>query len=254
MRFKDKVIVVTGGGQGIGRAIAQGFAGEGGKVVIADIDTEAGMESEQIIQARGQCARFIETDVADETAVKLLMEVIERDFGRLDVLVNNAGISYKGNILTDPVAQWDRVVGVNLRGAYLCSKYAAPSLIRYQGNIINIASTRALMSEADSEAYAASKGGLLAMTHALAVSLGPAVRVNAISPGWIEVRDWQKRSRAETPVHSFEDASQHPVGRVGKPEDIAHACLYLASSEAGFITGINLVIDGGMTIKMIYAE
>jgi len=110
------------------------------------------------------------------------------------------------------------------------------------------------MSEADSEAYAASKGGLLAMTHALAVSLGPAVRVNAISPGWIEVRDWQKRSRAETPVHTAEDAAQHPVGRVGKPEDIAQACLYLAAPEAGFITGVNLVIDGGMTIKMIYAE
>lgn len=254
MRFKDKVIVVTGGGQGIGRAIAQTFAGEGAKAVIADIDTEAGMENEEIIRARGQYARFMATDVADEESVKSLMETVAKDFGRLDVLVNNAGISYKGNILTDPVDRWDRVIGVNLRGAYLCAKYAAPQLIRCRGSIINIASTRALMSEADSEAYAASKGGLLAMTHALAVSLGPAVRVNAISPGWIEVRDWQKRSRAETPVHTAEDAAQHPVGRVGKPEDIAQACLYLAAPETGFITGVNLVIDGGMTIKMIYAE
>jgi NAD(P)-dependent dehydrogenase (short-subunit alcohol dehydrogenase family) len=185
-----------------------------------------------------------------------LFKTIDERWGKVDVLINNAGISHRGNLFTEPVEVWDRILNVNLRGAYLCAKYAASIMKEHGGgSIVNIASTRALMSEPDSEAYAASKGGILALTHALAVSLGPyGIRVNAVSPGWIEVGDWQKKGRTIIPYHSERDKAQHPVGRVGTPGDIAEACLYLTTEEAGFITGTNLVVDGGMTKKMIYEE
>lgn len=145
------------------------------------------------------------------------------------------------------------ILSVNLRGPFMVCKYAVPLLRQAKpGVIINIASTRASMSEADTEPYSASKGGIVALTHALAISLGPDIRVNAISPGWIEVGDWKKRQTRTEPEHRPQDRSQHPVGRVGTPADIASAALYLASDHASFITGQNMTIDGGMTVKMIY--
>ena len=256
MQFSDQVVIVTGGGQGIGRAIARAFAAEGASVVIADMDAEAGEENRSFIENVGQKAFFVPTDVSDTESVKRLAEHTGARFGKINVLINNAGISIKSDFLTDAPEIWDRVINTNLRGAYLCAKFCAPSMITAGGgSIVNIASTRALMSEPDSEAYAASKGGILALTHALAVTLGPrGVRVNAVSPGWIEVSDWQKNSRATAPFHSAPDRAQHPAGRVGVPQDIAAACLYLAAPQAGFITGTNLVVDGGMTVKMIYEE
>lgn len=148
------------------------------------------------------------------------------------------------------------MIGVNLRGTFLCSQAAARSMVARGrgGDIINIASTRAFMSEPGTEAYTASKGGIVALTHGMAISLGPhGIRVNAISPGWIETAEWQFSPRARTPVHSDRDRLQHPVGRVGRPEDIAEACLFLAE-QAGFVTGQNITIDGGMSVKMIYEE
>ena len=196
---------------------------------------------------------FIETDIAVESEVEGLMSNTLTRFSRLDALVNNAGIGITKPVTELSLAEWQQVIGTNLTGAFLCSKHAAPFLKEKGGAIVNIASTRALMSEANTEAYAASKGGLLALTHALAVSLGPAVRVNAVSPGWIEVRDWQKGEQ-EAPEHSEEDKAQHPVGRVGRPEDVAALVHFLLGEESGFITGQNFVVDGGMTKKMIYAE
>lgn len=148
--------------------------------------------------------------------------------------------------------EWQRVLEVNLTGPFLCSRAFAPLLRTRHGSIVNIASTRALMSEPHTESYAAAKGGLVALTHALALSLGPEVRVNCISPGWIDVTPWAKRSRRHPQPLSRRDHAQHPAGRVGRPEDIAAMVLYLASDRAGFITGENIVIDGGMTRKMIY--
>lgn len=148
--------------------------------------------------------------------------------------------------------EWNRVIAVNLTGAMLCVKHAAPHLRAARGAIVNIASTRALMSEPNTEAYAASKGGIVALTHALAMSLGPDVRVNCICPGWIDSAPWQKKSKRKTPQWSEQDHTQHPAGRVGEPMDIANMAVYLLSEKAGFITGQNFVVDGGMTKKMIY--
>ena len=252
-----RVAIVTGGGQGIGRAIAKAFWEDGWQVVIAELDEEAGREAEAEL-AGGEGKRqavFVQTDVADESSVQSLIREVEEAFSRLDLVVNNAGLGFPGVPVEElPVEVWDRILAVNLRGPFLMAKHAAPLLRKTRGSIVNIASTRALMSEPNTEPYSASKGGVLALTHALAVSLGPEVRVNAISPGWIEVSEWKKSSLRTVPDLRPVDHAQHPVGRVGRPEDIAEVCRFLASDGASFITGQNFVVDGGMTIKMIYAE
>lgn len=248
-----RTAVITGGGQGIGKAAARHLLEQGLAVVIAEIDAEAGRETEREYAALGPI-RFVSCDVAREDQVRAVVESTMEEFGRLDALVNNAAITRRKPLAQLGLDEWQAVLGVNLTGPLLCSKYAAPYLAKAGGAIVNIASTRALMSEPNTEAYAASKGGLVALTHALAVSLGPAVRVNCICPGWIETGEWKKRSRRSAPEHSERDRLQHPVGRVGHPGDIAALVAFLVSGEAGFITGANFVVDGGMTRKMIYEE
>jgi len=245
--------IVTGGAQGIGKATARRFLEKGMNVVIADVDEEAGMETAAEYEDLGNI-RFIPCDVSDEAQVRGLIDAAVNEYQGLSALINNAGISRFKPLDEATLADWNAVIGVNLTGTFLCSKYAAPYLRAAGGAIVNIASTRALMSEANTEAYAASKGGIVALSHSLAVSLGPAVRVNCICPGWIETGDWEKESARTTPRHSEQDRLQHPAGRVGVPADIAALIDYLISSEAGFITGANFVVDGGMTRKMIYAE
>jgi NAD(P)-dependent dehydrogenase (short-subunit alcohol dehydrogenase family) len=250
---KPGVALVTGGGQGIGRGIALHLAANGCTVVIFDLDAEAAIETAD--EANGRIVPLV-GDVSDETAVADLVAQIDRDFGRLDGLVNNAGIAgpFTGPPEELRLADWNRVLAVNLTGPFLLAKHAAPVLRRSGGAIVNIASTRALQSEAHTEAYSASKGGLVALTHALAVSLGPEVRVNCLSPGWIAVEAWQKQANRREPVLRPEDHGQHPAGRVGRPEDMAALTAFLLSDEAGFITGQNFVVDGGMTRKMIYLD
>lgn len=251
-----KVAAVTGGAQGIGKAVALEFVKAGYEVSVADTDKEAGMELMEQVRSLDGKGMFLPVDVAEETEVERWFKLMLDDFGRIDALVNNAGIGMNGPMLELPLESFDRVISVNLRGTFVCSQQAARAMKRQGvGVILNIASTRAMMSEAGTEAYSASKGGLLALTHAMAVSLGPyGIRVNAVSPGWIETADWQKASKRRQPVHSERDRMQHPAGRVGTPADIAAACLYLAGTGAGFVTGQNLVVDGGMTVKMIYEE
>lgn len=251
MKAKVKVAVVTGGGQGIGKATAKALLENGWTVVIAELDKAAGRETEHEYRAIGTI-RFVPTDVADEESVKGMIRDAGMQFARIDLLVNNAAISANKPVTALSVKAWDRTMGVNLKGAFICAKYAASYLRKTKGSIINIASTRAFMSEPDTEAYAASKGGIVALTHSLAVSLGPDVRVNCISPGWIDASVWKRKHAGKKSKLSAADHSQHPCGRVGKPEDIASLILYLASPASGFITGANFIIDGGMTRKMIY--
>jgi hypothetical protein len=252
MNGTSKVSIITGGGQGIGKAIAQRFLQEGMAVVLAESDEEAGREAQAELAAHGT-VQFVPTDVASESDVQALLAATLARFGRVDSLINNAGISRNIPLANLTMADWSRVLAINLTGPLLCAKYAAPHLRQTHGAIVNIASTRALMSEPHTEAYSASKGGLVSLTHALALSLAPVVRVNCISPGWIEVSAWKKRAARAEPTVSDQDHAQHPAGRVGRPEDVAGLTHYLVSDEAGFVTGQNFVIDGGMTKKMIYA-
>lgn len=231
-----KTILITGGAQGIGRGCAEHFLKLGWNVTAVDIQP---MESGDRLEA-------VHGDTSLETTAKQAVKKTIERFGRIDALINNAGVSTFGKFKVEelPLEEWNRVLGVNLTGYFLMAKHAAPFLRQTKGAIVNIASTRAIQSEPDSEAYAASKGGVVALTHALAVSLGPDVRVNCISPGWIETRKDAK--------HSDADRLQHPAGRIGIPQDIAELAAYLIA--AGFVTGQNFVADGGMTKKMIYAE
>ena len=243
---------MTGAAQGIGAAIADSFAAGGACVVVTDRDGRLGLRRCGDIRKRGGSAEFIRADVSKPRDITRMVREAVRLCGRIDVLVNNAGIGAGSEFLGRPLGDWDRVINTNLRGADLAAQAAAPYLIKTAGSIVNIASTRALMSEADTEPYSASKGGLLALTHALAVTLSGKVRVNVVSPGWIDTQDWHYDVKRRE--WTAQDHAQHPAGRVGKPEDVAHACLFVCSPEAGFITGQNFVVDGGMTVKMIYAD
>ncbi|MDE3238106.1 MAG: SDR family oxidoreductase [Paracoccaceae bacterium] len=221
--------IVTGGAGLIGTGICAALAEAGWDVVSFDVSPgPAGL-------------RHIPCDVTDEVSVAAAFDRLGWD--SIDLLVNNAGIAgaHSGPLTDLTLSDWRRVVDSHLTGAFLMTRAAIPRMAQ-GGCIVNMASTRAFMSEPGTEAYAAAKGGIVALTHALAMSLGPAVRVNAIAPGWIS------DGSDLTP----QDHDQHPAGRVGRPDDIAGAVLYLAS--AGFVTGQVLVVDGGMTRKMIYAE
>lgn len=256
----SKAAIITGGAQGIGRALVAHFLGLGWRVAALDRDSDALAELEaELVDGRlhaAPCDVGEEAEVGRAFAGFRAWQAAAGEAEGLDLLVNNAG-------LTDPVsgpveqlalADWRRWLDSHLTGAFLCTRAAVPLLRRRRGSIVNISSTRALQSEPHCEAYAAAKGGLLALTHALAISLGPEIRANAICPGWIETGPWQKRAHRREPEHSETDRAQHSVGRVGQPADIVAAVAFLASAEAGFITGQHLVVDGGMTRKMIYAD
>jgi hypothetical protein len=227
----QKTALVTGAAQGIGAAIARLLAGQGYEVAVADLGKPAAAHF------------FVRTDVSSEPSVRSCARAVLREFGRLDALVNNAGIAGPASGPVEKLAlrEWNRRIGTNLTGVFLMTKHCVPPLRAARGAVVNIASTRALQSEPDTEAYAASKGGVVALTHALAMSLGPEVRVNCISPGWIAHQRLRKK-----------DHAQHPVGRAGRDADIAALTAYLLSDAAGFLTGQNFVADGGMTRKMIY--
>ncbi|MCR4409894.1 MAG: SDR family oxidoreductase [Candidatus Saccharicenans sp.] len=253
--FEQKTAVVTGAAQGIGLVTAIGLLRNGARVMALDRDEEA--ISDALTDFLGEFSgrvEFLKCDLSDPSQIEeSCLKILERA-NKIDVLVNNAGIGNWKKLEERTIAEWDEVINVNLRAPYLMVRYLLPGLPEGAA-VVNIASTRALMSEADTEPYSASKGGLLALTHSLAVSLASRkIRVNAISPGWIEVLAYKKRRERKIPVLKETDHLQHPAGRVGKPEDVANAVLFLCSSLSGFITGTNLVVDGGMTVKMIYAE
>lgn len=255
MATDKRVALVTGGGQGIGRCIVGHLLNVGMAVAIAEIDVEAGREAEETFRQL-DIVRFFETDVSDEASVERAVRLTVEHFGRLDALVNNAGIAHPAMAPVHELSleDWNTVIRTNLTGMFLCVKHSVPHLERTKGAIVNIASTRAIQSEPNTEAYSASKGGVLALTHSLAMSLGPNIRVNCISPGWIDVTEWKKGKQARKALLTEMDHLQHPAGRVGVPEDIAALVAFLISGEAGFITAHNFIVDGGMTKKMIYAD
>lgn len=251
-RLTGRTAIVTGAGSGIGRAIAARFVAEGARVVVFDVN-RAG--AEDAADELGANVRAIAGSVASESDVSNAIAAAVGWSGALDVVVNNAAIVEATNPPVEQMTldQWRRVVDVNLTGSFLMARAAVPHLRKARGTIINLTSTRAYQSEPNTEAYSATKGAIVALTHALANSLGPDVRVNAIAPGWIATDAWRPRSERRAPELRKVDHEQHPAGRVGTPEDVAALAAYLASTEAGFVTGQVFVIDGGLSRKMIYA-
>ncbi|HWJ19722.1 MAG TPA: SDR family oxidoreductase [Geobacterales bacterium] len=242
MKANDaKVAIITGAGHGIGRACAGELTPLGWSCVCADVDPAQAEET-----AASAEGRAITCDVSKEADVKRLIEETAGTFGRIDAIISNAGIMDRKPLSETTLEDWNKVIATNLTAAFLLAKFGEQHLRRSKGGIVLIASTRAHMSEPNTFAYSASKGGLAALTHSLALTLGPDVRVNCISPGWINVDENAKLSA--------EDHAQHPAGRVGTPSDIAAAVVFLLSEAAGFMTGAELIIDGGMTRKMIYVE
>jgi NAD(P)-dependent dehydrogenase (short-subunit alcohol dehydrogenase family) len=225
--------LVTGAARGIGAAVAGRLASDGWRVVLLDRDTPGGETA----------GRFEQADVSDEDDVVRAVNALREREGRLDALVCNAGFMIRKPLARQTLQDWNRVLATNLTSTFLLARATEDLLRAARGAIVTIASTRAHQSEPDTESYAASKGGLVALTHALSISLGPQVRVNCISPGWIN-------SRGEALGEA--DHAQHPAGRVGTPADIASLVAWLVGPEAGFITGAEFIIDGGMTRKMIY--
>lgn len=245
-------IIITGGAQGIGKVLTLFLLGKACQVTVFEIDEEA--LSEMAEEHSSDDLLLLRVDVSVEAEVKFGIDTAIKQFGRIDGLVNNAMISANQPLNELSLEQWSRVLAVNLTGPFLCTKLASGALKASRGSIVNICSTRALQSESDTEAYSASKGGLLSLTHATAMSLGPEVRVNAVSPGWIDVSAIRKRATASQYPLSESDHRQHPAGRVGTADDIARMVWFLLQPENSFITAQNFIVDGGMTRKMIYEE
>lgn len=246
INYTDKTILITGGAKGIGKAIALAYCEKGATVIFCDVDHQAGKELESFLQSQQLKGYYYEIDLENVQAIKQIFQYLVETYTKIDILINNAAIFSHKSIEEITEADWNQIININLRAPFFCSReFIVQHSNKEYGRIINIASTRHLMSEANTEPYSVSKGGIVSLTHALAISCSHRkIIVNAISPGWIENNNYDALTKR--------DHSQHPSGRVGKPEDIARACLFLTDKNNDFVNGENLVIDGGMTKKMIY--
>jgi NAD(P)-dependent dehydrogenase (short-subunit alcohol dehydrogenase family) len=250
MRLKDKVAIITGGGSGIGRASAELFAREGAKVVVADFNEKAGQEAVAAIRQAGGEAIFVPVDVSDSAQVQRLVDTTLQAYGGIDILVNNAGILLFGTALDTSLQDWERVIAINLTGTFLLSKAVLPHMIaRGGGSIVNLtSSTGAHDAAANTVAYVTSKGGVALLTRAMAIDHAKHnVRVNAVAPG---PTDTPMLRDAMSPEQLDAFAATFPMGRLGRPEELARAILFLASDEASFVTGAILAVDGGQTAQV----
>jgi NAD(P)-dependent dehydrogenase (short-subunit alcohol dehydrogenase family) len=247
MRFADRVVVITGAGGGIGRAIATAFGREGARVVVTDVDRPAADRTVAAIAELGasHSARAMRMDVADAHSVRQTVDAVLRDLGGIDVLVNNAGIATRATAVTLPEADWDRVLDTNLKGTLLCCQAVAASMIeRGGGSIVNITSVAGVVPVYEAAHYGASKAAIRHLTMSLAVGLAEhGIRVNAVQPG--TVLSPMNADALADPAVMAERIRLIPLGRVGDPADVAAAVLFLASDAAGYITGVSLPVDGG---------
>lgn len=246
--LRNKTCFVTGGANGIGKAIVEAFYKAGCKVAFCDSDKDKGKE----LQIQYPDISFYEADVKDITMFLQALHKVYDELGDIDILINNVGISHFSPLTETEISDFDDTLFTNLRPVFITSREMArrrntEDKKKHYGRIINMSSTRYLQSESGTEGYSASKGGIVSLTHALAISLsGYNITVNCISPGWIDTGHYGELKAS--------DHEQHPSGRVGIPADIARTCLFLADPENDFINGQNIVVDGGMTKKMIYEE
>lgn len=253
MRLRDAVAIVTGAAKGIGWGIATVFSKEGAKVVVVDWDEEAGKKTAADINAAGGDALFVKCDVSNEEQVKAMIQATLDKYGRIDILVNNAAIGVYKTITDATSEDWDHCLSVNLKGVFLCSRYAIPHMQALgKGVIINISSVHAYANVNGTSPYAASKGGVAALTRAMAMDYSPTIRVNAIAPGWVLTPLIQGifDSYADPAEQQRIVEQRQVMKRIGRPEDIGHAAAFLASDEASFITGIQLFVDGGLTAQL----
>ena len=243
MEFNHKVAVVTGGSKGIGGATSQAFRAKGAKVAVLDLEPPA-------FSSGGDAnLLFLKTDVSRGDEVKPAFDRIIATFGGIDILVNNAGIQRYGTVVDTDEAQWDQILGVNLKSQYLCARHAIPSMQqRGKGVIINVASVQAFVSQPKAAAYVTSKCGILGLTRAIAIDFAPNIRCVAVCPGTVDtpMLRWAI-NQSPDPAAVLEECNQmHLPGRIGTPQEVANLILYLASDKAGFITGVSIRIDGGL--------
>ncbi len=252
MRLAGKACLVTGGAAGIGRAIAEAFLREGARVAVADRDAGAGERASRDLARLGEVL-FVPGDVSRAEDARRMVERVVEAFGRLDVLVNNAGVTLKASVVDTEEPDWDYVLAVNLKGVYLCSKYAIPHMVRGGGgSIINVGSIASFVGLPENAAYNASKGGLLTLTRNMAVDYARSnVRVNALCPAMILTPMLEAFIRAQPDPEAYVRAVEQaiPLGRIGRPEDVAPAAVFLASDESAFVTGSALMVDGGYTAR-----
>jgi NAD(P)-dependent dehydrogenase (short-subunit alcohol dehydrogenase family) len=248
VRLADKVALITGAAQGIGKGTAKLFAQEGAKVVIADIDAPKGEQTVAEIKAAGGEAAFVHADVEQEAAIEEMVQFAVDHYGKLNVLMNNAYWNKGGTVVELERADWDKALNVMVRAIYLGSKYAIPRLIEAGGgSIINTASVHGYLAAAHSAAYEASKAAVINLSRQIAVDFGPqGIRCNAICPGWIITERGEEHLKQHPETYD-RNVQFYPVRRGGRPIDIAYGALYLASDESTFVTGTTLVIDGGLT-------
>jgi NAD(P)-dependent dehydrogenase (short-subunit alcohol dehydrogenase family) len=244
--LENKVAVVTGAASGIGRSTALALAREGARVVVSDVDEAGGKETARLIEQQGGEAIFVKTDVSDPGAVKALVDKAVETYGRLDVMVNNAGIGGESALLADySLESWDRVIGINLSGVFYGMKYAIPAMLESDGgSIINVASILGQVGFATAPAYVAAKHGVLGLTKNAALEYSAqGVRVNAVGPGFIHTPMIEALEEDEATNQML--ISMHPIGRLGRPEEVAELIVWLASDKASFVTGAYYPVDGG---------